>query len=307
MNPVEHAILRTLIYGSLFRFPMSASEIHHFLISEQPIKRADIDATLAHSLVLRDHICHVAGFYALREHQADIALRCQRATITQTLWPLAIRYGAWLGYLPFVRMVALTGALSVHNPHDDRDDFDYMLIAQPGRVWLARAFAVLMVRLMRLRGHEICPNYVLAADQLTQMRHDLYIAHEVTQMTPIYDENLYQRLMRGNRWTQDYLPNAQGIFHVAAPPRFAGWRMRFKRALETWLGGRLGDWLENWEYRRKQTRFTAAPLPEDHDAWLSPEAVKGHFQDHGAPIIRHYAQRLRAYGLDERPSAAAGD
>src|SRR5574341_558430 len=60
--------------------------------------------------------------------------------------------------------------MNVSNPAD----FDYMLIAAPGRVWTARAFALAFNRLTRLRGDTLCPNLILSETALEWPVHDLY-------------------------------------------------------------------------------------------------------------------------------------
>jgi hypothetical protein len=78
--------------------------------------------------------------------------------------------------------------------------------------------------------------------------------------------------------------------------------MRLKRAGEWALGGWLGDRLERWERGRKMRRFQKVIRP-DSAAKLDPSQVKGHFEDHGARILRHYRERLQRFGLLD--SAAA--
>ena len=125
-----------------------------------------------------------------------IPLRVERDQASLLLWPPALSYGAWLARLPFVRMVALTGALAMRNASADDDDLDYVLVTAPGRVWLARAFAIVLVRLAKRRGVVVCPNYVLAESALAQDKHDLFMAHEVAQMVPIYGARSMRRCAR---------------------------------------------------------------------------------------------------------------
>lgn len=301
MNHTDAAILRTLLYADVFQFPMTPAEIHRYLIASQPITLRDIHTALGESTTLRPLLHHADGYVALAEHADYIAVRLQREGITRRLWEEALHYGRWLSWIPFVRMVALTGALAVRNPAGDDDDLDYLLVTQPGRVWLARLFAVMLVRLVRLRGRELCPNYVLASDQLCQEQRDLYIAHEVAQMLPLYGQPIYEKMMQVNGWSSAYLPNALPFQVEASPPQ------RIKRWIERLLSGRVGTWLEHWEQRRKSRKFLPQVEKRQSAAQVDESHVKGHFQDNGVPILEQYAARLRAYGLDEVPFSQAGD
>jgi hypothetical protein len=307
MMPIETAILRTVLYADVFNFPMTVAEIQHFLISDVPTTCAQVERALQRSVTLQQYLTCSGGYVMLAERMDLIDERRQREQASDYLWPLAMSYGAWLGRLPFVRMVALTGALAMRNAATHTDDLDYLIVTAPHRVWLARACAILVVRLVKLRGIVICPNYVLAEDALEQDQKDLFIAHEIAQMIPVYGEALYQRFRSANRWADEEMPNAQDSFYSGPDEVRGGLWSALKRLAEWLLGGKLGDTLESWEYRRKLARFAAAARTPHSAARLDESRVKGHFNDYGHPVLRQYQQRLREYGLEETPLAAPGD
>jgi hypothetical protein len=286
---------------------MTIAEIHHFLISDTATTCAQIEHTLQYSGILQQYLTCKDGYVTLADRADWIGERKRREQASDYLWPLAMQYGTWLGRLPFVRMVALTGALAVRNAAAHTDDLDYLIVTAPHRVWLARAFAIIVVRLVKLRGIVICPNYVLAENALEQEQKDLFIAHEIAQMIPVYGEGLYQQFRAANQWADQELPNAQDSFYSgpdASPDRI--WSA-FKRMAEGLLGGKLGDRLETWEYQRKLARFEPEAHAPHSAARLDESRVKGHFNDYGHPVLRQYHQRLREYGLEEMPVAAPGD
>lgn len=303
MSPTEEAILKTVVYADIFDFPLTRPELHHFLIADSPISRAQIDHALATSALLQSALEMPDDYVIPAGRRAILAVREQREQASRALWREALDYGERLARLPFVRMVALTGALAVRNASDNDDDLDYVLVTAPGRVWIARAFAILLVRLAKRRGVVVCPNYVLAESALLQERQDLFMAHEVAQMIPIYGITLYAAMRAENRWVEAYLPNADAPLHAEAeriPGR--GWRL-LKQAAEFVLGGRLGDALEGWEYRRKLRRFAPDLQTPNSAAQLDAQHVKGHFNDHGHPVIQQYRERLRQYDLHALPLA----
>lgn len=304
MQAIEKAIMRTVLYGDIFHFAMTPAEIHHYLIHDTSTPYESIEHALKHSAFLSAHLIIEGDYVACHEHPHLISLRREREVIAGALCKKAIGWGHWLAALPFVRMVAVTGALAMRNPSNMHDDIDYLLVTTAGRVWLARAFAIAVVRLGALRGVTLCPNYVLAENTLEQSRRDLYIAHEVAQMLPLYGQSICETLREQNRWIGHHLPNATHPFYPTAH-RPLGARKIVKTALEWVLGGRLGDWLEGWEQRRKMRRFQPDLTAPQSAARLDGTQVKGHFNDHGAVILRQYHERLIAYNLLETASAAA--
>jgi hypothetical protein len=243
-------------------------------------------------------------YYASAGQRDLIATRIEREQASRELWSRALHYGKWLARLPFVRMVALTGALAMRNAADANDDVDFVLVTAEHRVWLARAFAILLVRLAKLRGITLCPNYVLAEGALEQEQHDLFIAHEVVQMVPIYGFAVYHAMRESNSWVADFMPNADFTFYPEREYHTGGLWAALKGITEFVLGGKLGEKLENWEYRRKSRRFAAEMERQTHHAaQIDHQHVKGHFEDHGHPVMVKYHERLRRHKLDAVPQA----
>jgi hypothetical protein len=288
LTPLEAAILRTLLYADVFHFPLTRSELHTYLIHDTPVTPAELEAAL-HSPHLYSLLCESEGYITFLDTPQHITRRLEREALAQALLPLATDYGRWLAALPFVRVVVLTGALAARNPAHAQDDFDYMLIVKPGRVWLARAFSIILVRLERWRGIALCPNYVLSESDLEQQRQDLYIARELAQMKPLFGDA--SSFYRANTWAAATLPHLQALPHDEGLP-MPSW----KRIGEWLLSGRIGDALEQWEYRRKSKRFQQQ-IESTNAARIDNQQVKGHFQDHGAPILQQYEERLKKFGL----------
>ncbi len=294
----DRAIVRTLLYADVFDFPMADSEIWHFLIG-CPATYSEIRAALEQSPWLAERVERVNGYYAIRGRAAATEERHRRDAASRALWPVARRYGAILAHLPFVRMVALTGALAIRNAEDEHDDIDYLLVTVPGRVWLARAFAVLLVRLARLGGVSLCPNYVLSETALIQSRQDLFVAHELAQMVPLAGFDIYEVMRAANRWSTELLPNATEPFYVEPNAQPRGIGRLLQRIAESILGGSLGDRLEHWEQRRKLRKFKAQMAKPGSSAELDEQRIKGHFNDYGYPALQGYRDRLEQFDLAE--------
>jgi len=299
-SPLAEAILRTILYADVFDFPLTDAEIHHFLIG-CPTTLDDVQNTLANSAYLGERITRTGKYYAMRERDTDTIgqERERRDAASTQLWGKARRYGWLLAHLPFVRMVAITGSLSMRNAKSASDDIDYLVITTPRRVWLTRLLVVAVVRLAKLRGVWLCPNYVLAQTALAMDRADLYTAHEITQMIPLTGFEIYRALRSANLWADAYLPNAHDPFYAEAdtqPRRLGRWIQRLSEVL---LSGPVGDGLERWEQRRKQRKFAAQyETTPASSARLDDQQIKGHFRDHRDPTNSQYTERLITYHLN---------
>src|SRR4030095_4434136 len=201
LEKLSWAVVQTITYSDIFDYPLTACEIHRYLTG--------VNATLEEvALALEEgSVMQTGDYFTLPGREGLSNIRIQREKRSRELLPTTIRYGRILGTLPYIRMVALTGSLAVLNVSKNAD-FDYMLVTSPGRVWTARAFALLFNRIVHLFGHTICPNLIVAENALEWPLHDLYSARELCQMIPITGMDVYHRLLEANQWAKIFLPNA---------------------------------------------------------------------------------------------------
>ncbi len=288
-DALERAILRTVLYSDLFDYPLTLAEVAHYLIG-QPGTLAEVRASLSRSSWLAERVIHCDGYLVLRGREALIVRRLDRATASDRLWRQARRFMRILRALPFVRMIAITGALAMHNS-DAHDDIDVLIVTASDRVWLTRALAIALVYAGKLCGATLCPNYVISERALTLERHTLFVAHEFAQMVPVYGLTVYDRMCASNLWVQRMLPNAAQPFWHEPEEKPGPIGRGIKRGLEKLLAGRLGKWLENWEMCRKIRKFQPRLGQPDGAALLDRDHVKGHFEDYGGSVMRLYTER----------------
>jgi hypothetical protein len=293
-QPVEHAILRTLAYSDVFSFPMSAAEIHFYLIGLNA-DRYQVEQALLEDLVPSGRVYAEGGNFCLPWRQDSIERRRRREQAAATQWPAAQRFGLLIGCLPFVRMVAVTGALAVNNV-DPGDDIDYLIVTQPGRLWLCRAMIIGVVKLARGMRVRLCPNYLLSENALRFPDASLYPAHEVVQMVPIAGVPVYRRIRQINSWTADYLPNSTGMPpsrpEAEGEPGRSAWREGCERVFQ----GRVMEKVERWEMERKIRKFRTLRTGMQESAF-GRDWCKGHFDDHGLSTMHRYQERLKALNL----------
>jgi len=310
---LERAVLEALAYSDIFDYPLRLDELYRYLPLHAEIAQLPfVVESLGGQVKKRD------DFYFLTGRDEIVEIRRQREARSQILMPRALKYGRVLGCLPFVRMVALTGSLAVMNTTRNAD-FDYMLITVPGRVWTARAFALLFNRFTRLFGHTLCPNLIVSETALAWSGHDLYYARELCQMIPITGIDVYQKLMKANEWVSDFLPNSflesnSLLFDNLREHTLSGTRApALQSFLELPLRGKLGDRFEGWEMNRKIARFSKqAGFGEE--TVFNAEICQGNFDHHRKWTREAYENRMSALAavpggeisLTQSPGTAIG-
>ncbi len=289
-NEISQAVLQTLLYSDVFDFPLTAREVHRFLHG----KLATYDQVYQ-TLSEDPRLIKKENYFTLIGREVLVDIRKQRDSRSRKLMPYALRYGRVLGRLPFVRMVALTGSLAVLNVSTIAD-FDYLLVTHPGRLWIARAFALLFGRLTRRFGHTICPNLIISENCLEWNPHDLYSARELCQMIPITGKNVYRKLMKTNQWVEEFLPNAIAE-SASLPPNEQERTSASQKTLELLLRGSLGDRFEQWEMDRKIARFSKQEGFGEETVFTA-DLCQGNFDHHRSWTEKIFQERLQKYKIE---------
>ena len=292
---IERAIVLTVAYADVFDYPLTIREIHRYLIGVQTSLETVSNALLARQRTDR-FLAYRQGYYTLQGREAIVETRQRRAAIAAKLWPKARFYGNLIALLPFTRMVAVTGALAMDNTDSDAD-IDFMIVTEPGRLWLCRALAILLVRWAALHYDTVCPNLFLSEQALYYHQQDLYTAHEMVQMIPIAVHKVYRHMMTINAWTLNFLPNAQDNGEVQMEPQHnllvrktGNYTEKFMRA--PWI-----DRLERWEMTRKIRKFKR-PNNRSNEANFSADWCRGYFNAHEQRSLLAFDERVSTIEAD---------
>lgn len=301
---LSRAVLHTLAYADIFDYPLTGREIHHYLTAIS----APLDAVVR-TLQEQRLFTRTGDYYTLAGRVEIVSIRAEREARSRQLMPRALQYGRILGALPYVRMVALTGSLAVSNVSKNQD-FDYMLVTAPGRVWMARAFALAFNRFTRLKGYTLCPNLLLSENALAWPVHDLYSARELCQMIPITGFDVYSKLMQMNQWVASFLPNAymgsKSLLLENSQEHTPSGRPAFQRFLEILMRCKLGDRFEAWEMNRKVARFSRQQ-GFGEETIFNAEVCQGNFDHHGSWTRQALERRLTEFELAIAPAVPGGE
>jgi hypothetical protein len=207
-----------------------------------------------------------------------LELREQRRVHTARLLETHAAALRWLAGLPFVRLVALSGACAHQNATDP--DVDVFLITQPDRAWAVTLEITLWSHLQGLRK-SLCVNYVIDEQALALPERDLFTAAEVVGLQPLAGRTTYQRFVAANAWVAERFPNFfaghraewDGIGEAGAP--------RWVERLLDLAPAPVVEWVSRvWLGRRLRAKGAGSP-----GVSLSPHRLKLHTLDH-APRLR---------------------
>lgn len=184
-------ILQTIIYYDIFNFPLTSFEIWKYLIAEKSFALGEVVEKLD-SEELKGKIEGYRGFYFLAGRKELVGRRIQNDKNSVAKFKIAEKATKWLRFVPFVRMIAVTGTLAMKNCEKD-SDIDLFVVLEKGRIFTGRLLVTGLVHLLRKRRYgkkiknRICLNYFVATDRLEIQRKDLFAANEYSFIYPIFD------------------------------------------------------------------------------------------------------------------------
>lgn len=215
-NTITEAIIRTLCYAQVFSYPLTISELWKYLICDKKVSKEDFILTLHHN---RSFFEQVQDYIVLPGDRKLITQRSNRMQPSRRKLGKALWISHVLSYIPTVKLIAISGSLSMHNAKPE-DDIDLFIISSKNRLWTTRllvTIVLLLIKEKRKRAEKfakdkICPNMFISEDALKIKKQDLYTAHEVAQMKVLFSkDNIYTYFLQENTWVLKYLPNVFAV------------------------------------------------------------------------------------------------
>ncbi len=211
---MQKSLLRTFIYSDAFSYPLTKEETARWLIKE---KAAGGVKEALRELISHGRIEQKGEYYFLKGKGEIVELRKKREEYSKEKWQTAKKAAERLKRLPLIKMIGVTGALAMGNCRED-DDIDFLVIAARDSLWLARLLIFLLAPLLGIKRRKpaekavkdkICFNLFLEENHLKIEPENLFLAHEILQMKPVFNQGkTHEKFLWENRWVKQYLPNA---------------------------------------------------------------------------------------------------
>ncbi len=218
MLSLHRAILETVAYYDVFDYPLTEFEVWKLLLvsdgegaSAPDISFRMVEETLDGSY-LRKRLGRMRGFVFLRGRDRLVALRMERQRIADRNIRSVRRVAGIMRFFPFVRMVGLTGSLSMKNA-DRGSDWDFFIVLRSGYIWTGRATVTVLLHLFGLRRHgdhiarRACLNFWVTTRSLEIRLKDIFSSSEYFFIIPLFGEAVFQRFQRSNEWIRRFRPH----------------------------------------------------------------------------------------------------
>ena len=281
----ELAVLRSVVYASLFDYPLTPAQLESSLLGVRG-DAAAIASWMRHSEFLQSAIEYRDGLYFPAGRADLVATRARREALSRELLDRDRRILALIAGMPFVRMVALSGSLA-HLNAEGSADLDLFVITAPHRVWSVTVATLVLTKLLGYRKH-VCMNFVVSEHALEIAPQDLFSANQIIHLRPMTGHRVFERFVKANPFVRDFYPN----FELGTTLRRDRPSLPLERVLSlgpAQLFERAARALYGWHLRRK-----AASWHSRDQVRLEAECLKLHTSSHRDETMKKFAAATEA-------------
>ncbi len=226
-------IIQRLLYSEVFQHPLKLEELTGLIAADEKTIQENLELLCSTQLVQQED-----GYYYVFDSGTKINRRKSGNDKAQLMMPKAHRIGRKIYRFPYVKGVGISGSLSKGVLHAD-GDFDYFIITQPNRLWVARTLLILYKKVFLLNSRKhFCVNYFIDTENLEIEEKNPFTATEITTLIPVAGEVMGD-FFNANAWTRDYLRKNDKItaFDTVNKPLLS-------KTITYTLNGKLGEWAD---------------------------------------------------------------
>lgn len=275
----ELAVLRSVVYASLFDYPLEPAQLESSLIGVAA-DQAAIERWWRESDLLQATIEYRDGLYFPAGRSDLVRTRSRREGVSRELLDRDRRIVSFVANLPFVRMVALSGSLA-HLNAEDSADLDLFVITAPHRVWSVTVATVVLSKLLGWRKR-LCMNYVVSEHAMSIAPCDLFSANQIIHLRPIVGGDVFTRFLEANPFVKRLYPNFADL-NPASPHARKPFVERILSLGMAPLAERLARGWYGWHLRRRASTWHSRDQVR-----LEPECLKLHTSSHRASTLAKF-------------------
>jgi hypothetical protein len=273
-----------------------------YLIAERSCSLGEVVEALEGDYLKR-YIEEYDGFYFLRGRKDLAERRIQSDKDSAVKFEIAEKVSRWLRFVPFVRMIAITGTLAMKNC-EKSSDVDFFVALEKGRIFTGRFLVTATVHFMGKRRHgkktrnRICLNYFTTTENLEIHRKDLFAANEYSFVYPVFGYDIFQKFCKSNfGWIKKIKPNWE-IPDIVPARYFVDVRRlqrKVQRFPESLINSLFGDRIESWMRKKQIARIERNPLTKKKGAYVEYDNQNLIFlpEPQGVRVEEEWRRRIR--------------
>ncbi|HAV11278.1 MAG TPA: hypothetical protein DCX32_01915 [Candidatus Moranbacteria bacterium] len=216
---ISKNILATVAYYDVFSYPLTSFEIWKYLMRSDYYEKSSHGEASLHQILhelkqdpLIRFVEEYNGFYFLKGKKDLVSKRIESVKISFSKAKRLRSVISLLRFVPFVRMVGITGRLAMKSARP-KSDWDLLVVLGSGHIWMGRTLVTLVSHFIGKRRYgkkiqdRVCLNYFITDSSLEISTKDLYSANEYFFMQPVFGFEVFRKFQLQNRWISAIKPN----------------------------------------------------------------------------------------------------
>lgn len=304
-------ILSTIIYYDILDYPMTAFEVWKYLDTSKGVgtegdipKLGDVVKELEDEN-LEKQIEQFRGFYFLSGRRELVEKRLEKNKLSERKFKIIKKVVSVLRFLPYVRMVAVTGTVAMKNAGRG-SDLDLLIVLKHGRIFFGRTLVTGLVHFMGKRRYggkisdRICLNCFLTDESLESRLKDSFSSSEYFFAVPIFGQKIFWEFQDRNDWIKNFKTNfyPQSMVNLKMLCE-AGRARQVRRGLEKIFNLAVFDGLEKRLEKWQIERIVKDPRTKEAGSIImaDPEALIFFHRAHSLEMDKLFQKRLSKAAL----------
>jgi len=204
--------LKTILYFSIFRYPLKLEEIHDYTNYSELSKTSEELQLLIDDKILTK----IDEFYVYGNDLESVTKRLKGNMQAKPILVKARQKAHFIAKFPFVEAVGVSGSLS-KGYYDNESDIDFFVITKPNKLWICRTLLMLYKKIFLLNSRKyFCVNYFISSNQLEIEEQNRFTATELKTLIPMQGKALFDTFYKNNLWINGYFSKFHpDLSHVA--------------------------------------------------------------------------------------------
>ncbi|UPT69315.1 MAG: nucleotidyltransferase domain-containing protein [Flavobacterium sp. JAD_PAG50586_2] len=192
--------LKTILYFSIFRYPLKIDEIHSYTSYET---LSETEKELQH-LVDEKILKKVDEYYVYGSDLDSVIKRLRGNLHAKKVIKKAHQKAKFISKFPYVEAVGISGSLS-KGYYDNESDIDFFVVTKPNKLWICRTLLMLYKKIFLFNSRKyFCVNYFVSANQMEIEEKNRFTATELKTLIPLQGSDVFNKFYQKNDWVNGY-------------------------------------------------------------------------------------------------------
>lgn len=195
--------LKTILYFSIFRYPLTVDEIHSYTNNGNLNETKDE----LNQLIEKKILIEIDGFCVYGNDLESVTKRLKGNIQAKKAMIIAKQRAKFISKFPFVKAVGISGSLS-KGYYDNNSDIDFFVITKDSKLWICRTLLMLYKKIFLLNSRKyFCINYFISESQLEIEEKNRFTATELKTLIPLEGKTIFKKFYKNNIWINEYFSN----------------------------------------------------------------------------------------------------